>query len=126
CVVVARGTLDPLALVRIQARQPPPSPVAQPAKDAKLYGEFIVTDEEPTLFECETKGSVFPSTEQIPVWRVFTKETDKEAILNGSKVLQLSMTVKYYGSSGEEYWTSSRRTYDPQRSDWINEEGGWA
>ena len=23
CVVVARGTLDPLALVRIQARQPP-------------------------------------------------------------------------------------------------------
>ena len=29
CVAVARGTLDPLALVRIQARQPPHSRVAQ-------------------------------------------------------------------------------------------------
>jgi hypothetical protein len=96
-----------------------------PAKNAKLYGKFIVTGEEDTPFECETRGSVFPSPNPLPVWIIGIKETDKDAILSGSKALQLSLTVDYHGSGKEKYWTSSSRTYDPGRNDWINEEGNW-
>lgn len=97
-----------------------------PAKNAKLYGKFVVTGEEDTPFECETKGSVFPSPEPIPMWVICIKEIDKDAILNGSKTLKLNMTIDYYGSGKGKYWTSSNRTYDPSRNGWTNEEGNWA
>ena len=41
CVVVARGTLDPLALVRIQARQPDRSPIAQSVEQAAVNREVV-------------------------------------------------------------------------------------
>ena len=97
-----------------------------PAKDAKLYGEILINGEKDTSFECETKGSVFPSREPIPVWIIGIKEVDKAAILNGSKTLQLKMTLDYYGSGKEKYKTSSNRTYDPNRNSWVEEEGNWS
>ena len=94
-----------------------------PAKDAKVYGEFIVTGEEPGPFEAATRGSVFPSYEAI--WRFGAIEIDKDAILSGLKIIKLRLDVEYYGSGGERYQTSTERIYDPQRDDWTNEEGSW-
>jgi hypothetical protein len=99
-----------------------------PAKNAKLYGEFIVAGGETTPFECETKGSVFPSPIPLPIWVIglkVDKEVDKDAILNGSKALQLTLTVDYYGSGKGKYSTSSSRTYELRRRGWINEQGNW-
>jgi len=96
-----------------------------PAKNAKLYGEFVVAGEGTTPFECETKGSVFPSPNPLPIWVIGLKEIDKDAIINGSKTLQLILTVDYCGSGKGKYSTSSSRTYEPRRSGWINEQGNW-
>jgi len=96
-----------------------------PAKNAKLYGKFIVTGEGETNFECETKGSVFPASTQMPTWIIGVKDVDKDAILGGSKELKLSMTVDYYGVSKDVYHTSTSRIYDSQRDRWVKEEGDW-
>jgi len=96
-----------------------------PAKNAKLYGKFIVAGEEDTAFECETKGSVFPSNDPVPMWMIGIKEVNKASIINGSKELKLIMTVDYYGSGKDKYWTSSQRTYDSSRNGWMKEEGSW-
>lgn len=96
-----------------------------PAKNAKLYGKFTLTDEAETPFECETKGSVFPSYKELPAWYIGVKDIDKEAILSGNKELKLSMAVDYYGASKYMYQTSTNRTYDPQRDKWVKEEGDW-
>ena len=39
--MVARGTLNPLALVRIQARQPDRSPIAQSVEQAAVNREVV-------------------------------------------------------------------------------------
>jgi hypothetical protein len=96
-----------------------------PAKNAKLYGEIAVEGEENTSFECGTKGSVFPSPEQIPIWIVGIKEADRDAIVKGAKNLRLSMTVDYYGTGNKKYKTYSSRMYDASRQSWIREEGNW-
>ena len=98
-----------------------------PAKNAKLYGKFIVDEKETTTFECETKGSVFPGSDARlkPTWVVRITEVDKDAILNGSKRLDLTLTLDYHGSGRKKFQTSSSRTYDPNRKDWMNEEGSW-
>ena len=98
-----------------------------PAKNAKLYGKCIVGGKETTPFECETKGSVFPASDlgSKPDWIVGITEVDKDAILNGSKRLDLVLTLDYYGSGRKKFQTSSSRTYDPNRKDWVNEEGSW-
>jgi len=97
-----------------------------PAKNAKLYGKFTLTGEAETPFECETKGSVFPSPKELPTWIIGVRDVDKDAILSGKKGLKLSMTVDYYGASKDLYHTSTNRTYDPQRDRWVKEEGDWA
>jgi len=97
-----------------------------PAKNAKLYGKFIANDKDETPFECETKGSVFPSSVLKPTWIIGIKDIDEDEILNGSKILRLDMTVEYYGSGKERYWTTTNRIYDAQRDRWIKEEGNWA
>lgn len=96
-----------------------------PAKNAKLYGKFTLDDEAEETFECETKGSVFPSPKESPTWIIGLKDIDKEAILSGKKELKLNMTVDYYGASKDLYQTSTNRTYDPQRDKWVKEEGDW-
>ena len=96
-----------------------------PAKNAKLYGEFTLTGEAETPFECETKGSVFPSPKESPTWIIGVKDVDKDAIFSGEKELKLSMTVDYYGASKDLYQTNTSRTYDPQRDKWVKEEGAW-
>lgn len=98
-----------------------------PAKNAKLYGKCTVDEKETTTFECETKGSVFPSSDAglKPTWVVRITEVDKDAILNGSKRLDLTLTLDYHGSGKKKFQTSSIRTYDPNRKDWMNEEGSW-
>ena len=96
-----------------------------PAKNAKLYGKFFVTGEGETNFECETKGSVFPTSVASPTWIIGVKDVDKDAILNGSKELRLSMTVDYYGTSKDLYKTSTSRAYDAERKRWVKEEGDW-
>jgi hypothetical protein len=62
-----------------------------PAKNAKLYGEIIVSGEnngkESTEFECETRGAVFPSSVSMKTWIIGIKEINKSAILCGSKIL---------------------------------------
>ena len=96
-----------------------------PAKNAKLYGTVTITGETEVTFECETKGSVFPSPKESPMWFIEVTDVDKEAILSGKKELKLSMTVDYYGVSKDLYQTSTNRTYDPQRGNWVKEEGDW-
>ena len=96
-----------------------------PAKNAKLYGEFAVDGEEITSFECETKGSVFPSPESVPMWIVGIKEVDRDDIVNGIKNLRLTMTIDYYGLGKKKYYTYSTRIYDANRQGWVNEEGNW-
>ena len=96
-----------------------------PAKNAKLYGKFIITGEGEIPFECETKGSVFPLSMLFPSWIIGVKDVDKDAILSGAIELKLEMTVDYYGVSKDVYHTSTSRVYDPQRKTWINEEGDW-
>lgn len=96
-----------------------------PAKNAKLHGKFLITGEEDVPFECETKGSVFPSPDPQLVWVTGITGVDKDAILNRSKTLQLNLTVDYYGSGKENYWTSSTRIYDPSVNGWASEEGNW-
>jgi len=95
------------------------------AKNAKLYGKFTLSGEAETPFECETKGSVFPSSKELPSWIIGVKDVDRDAILNGKKELKLTMTVDYYGVSKDLYQTSSNRTYDSQRDKWVKEEGDW-
>lgn len=96
-----------------------------PARNAKLYGEFTVDGEEVTSFECETKGSIFPSPEPAPMWIAGIKEVDRDAIVNGTKNLRLTMTIDYYGIAKEKYYTYSTRIYDASRKGWVNEEGSW-
>jgi len=96
-----------------------------PAKNAKLYGKFTLTGEAETPFECETKGSVFPSSKELPTWIIGVRDVDKDAILSGKKELKLNMTVDYYGASKDLYQTSTNRTYDPKRDKWVKEEGNW-
>lgn len=96
-----------------------------PAKNAKLLGKFIVTGEEETEFECETKGSVFPTATPMSTWIIGVRDVDKDAILGGQKELKLSMTIDYYGVSKEVYRTSTSRVYDAERDKWIKEEGDW-
>lgn len=97
---------------------------ALPARDAKMYGAFTVAEEKPAPFEAGTRGSVFPSYEAM--WRFGATDIDKDAILSGAKTLQLRLSIQYYGSGRERYWTSTNRVYDPQRDDWRDEEGSWA
>jgi hypothetical protein len=96
-----------------------------PAKNAKLYGEIAIDGNERTTFECETKGSVFPSPTPIPVWIVGIRDTDRNAIVKGTKKLWLSMTVDYYGVGNKKYMTHSSRIYDASRQSWTGEEGNW-
>jgi hypothetical protein len=96
-----------------------------PAKNAKLYGKFTLNGKTESPFECETKGSVFPSTKELPTWIIGVRDIDKDAVINGKKELKLNMTVEYYGASKDLYQTSTNRTYDPDRNKWINEEGNW-
>ncbi len=96
-----------------------------PAKNAKLYGKFTLTGEAATPFECETKGSVFPSSKELPTWIIGVRDVDKDAILSGKKELKLNMTVDYYGASKDLYQTSTNRTYAPKRDKWGKEEGNW-
>ncbi len=99
-----------------------------PAKNAKLYGKFILTGEAEIPFECETKGSVFPSSKELPTWIIGIRDmsnVDKDAILGGKRELRLDMTIDYYGASKNLYQTRTSRTYDAQRDKWIKEEGEW-
>ena len=96
-----------------------------PAKNAKLYGKCILTGEKDAAFECETRGSVFPSSDSKPMWIIGITDVDKNTVLTGSKTLRLVLTIDYYGSGKKKFQTSSSRTYAPNRKDWINEEGSW-
>jgi len=96
-----------------------------PAKNAKLYGKFTLTGEAEIPFECETKGSVFPSSKESPIWIIGVRDVDKDEILNSKKELKLNMTLDYYGAYKDLYHTSTNRTYDPQRDKWVKEEGDW-
>jgi hypothetical protein len=91
-----------------------------------LYGKVSITDKGEEPFECETKGSVFPSPDVKPAWLIEITDIDRDAILSGSRTLKLNMIVDYYCHGGEKYWTSSNRTYDPSRNDWLDEEGDWS
>jgi len=67
--------------------------------------------------------TLFPASEAL--WRLGIAEVDSSAIMSVAKSLRLTALAKYYGSNGEEYWTKSSRTYDPQRNDWLDEEGSF-
>jgi len=100
-----------------------------PAKDAKLFGEFILDGAKTASCEALTRGSVFPSDESwwlIGVIPDSDKDFEKADVISGAKSLRLGLKVRYYGSAGEEYSTSTYRTYEPRTNDWFNEEGTWA
>lgn len=96
-----------------------------PAKNAKLYGKFEVEGEGEALFECETKGAIFPSLKELPSWFIGLKDVDRQAVLNGTKQLKLDMTIDYFGVSKTLYKTHSIRIYDCKRDKWVREEGDW-
>jgi hypothetical protein len=96
-----------------------------PAKNAKLYGKFTLTNEGEEPFECETRGSIFPSSKELPSWIIGIRDVDVDAILSGKIELKVNMIIDYYGASKDLYQTISNRTYDPSRDKWIKEEGNW-
>ena len=81
-----------------------------PAKNARLYGECVFDDKEIISFECETKGSVFPTSEPIPMWIVGIREVDRDAIMKGTTSIRLRMTLDYYGTGTERYKQERERT----------------